>query len=476
MLSTTRLLCVVFLASVSHGWLGSPEKDTPSDVQYICNRIKKAISGPSEVFFPPAPQYFSDISHASSSSSQVSTCSVEPGSVEDVSKILNILGSSRTPFAVKGGGHSTNPKFSSTSGVQISMSRFNHTKVNVAEETVEIGAGLTWDQVYVALNSTGVNVVGGRVPGVGVAGLTLGGGYSFKTSQYGLTVDNVVGYELVLPNGTFINVTPKDSDLWFALRGGLNNFGIVTKFILKSHPQGDIWGGLLFYAENQLDAIKKALNNFQQKKDTKAALLVALAYSSNQLTVVVFVFYDAPTHGGVFDEFLAIPTTQGTVHTRSFSDFVFSESTVVPDGLRTFYCDAPVTQYSPAVFDAFVNQTKFWGTRLSALDGNVTVSSTLEPLDNDYLSHGSGSAYPPDRSHAIFHSIMSTVWANASLDEEMAHALRQAYVNYALFDTPLEDIYGGNVERLREIRAVIDPKDVMGLAGALNSKITWFCL
>jgi hypothetical protein len=63
------------------------------------------------------------------------------------------------------------------------MSRFNHTKVNFAEETVEIGAGLTWDQVYVALNSTGVNVVGGRVPGVGVAGLTLGGGERLPSSD-----------------------------------------------------------------------------------------------------------------------------------------------------------------------------------------------------------------------------------------------------------------------------------------------------
>jgi FAD/FMN-containing dehydrogenase len=79
---------------------------------------------------------------------------------------------------VKGGGHATNPKFSSTSGVQIALSRFNKTKVKVASGTVEVGAGLTWDQVYAALEPTGVNVVGGRVPGVGVAGLTLGGGES----------------------------------------------------------------------------------------------------------------------------------------------------------------------------------------------------------------------------------------------------------------------------------------------------------
>ena len=77
---------------------------------------------------------------------------------------------------MKGGGHSTNPGFSSTKGVQIAMSRFNETKVNYKDGTVEVGPGLTWDKVYTALNSTGVNVIGGRVPGVGVAGLTLGGG------------------------------------------------------------------------------------------------------------------------------------------------------------------------------------------------------------------------------------------------------------------------------------------------------------
>ena len=77
---------------------------------------------------------------------------------------------------MKGGGHATNPGFSSTEGVQIAMARFNKTKVNHEDETVTVGSGLTWGQVYTTLNSTGVNVVGGRIPDVGVAGLTLGGG------------------------------------------------------------------------------------------------------------------------------------------------------------------------------------------------------------------------------------------------------------------------------------------------------------
>jgi hypothetical protein len=129
--------------------------------------------------------------------------------------------------------------------------------------------------------------------------------------------------------------------------------------------------------------------------------------------------------------------------------------------------------------------SQLWGARLSALDKNVTLTLSLEPFDKGLFSHGSASAYPPDRSHAVLPSSLTLQWSNASLDETMAYALRNisdtihataladgqnvshaaVYVNYALFGTPLENIYGGNVERLRKIRAAIDPEDVMGLAG-----------
>ena len=82
----------------------------------------------------------------------------------------------RTPFAVKGGGHATNPGFSSTPGVHISMTRFNDIVINMDSQTVDIGAGLTWTDVYTYLVPRGVNAVGGRVHGVGVAGILLGGG------------------------------------------------------------------------------------------------------------------------------------------------------------------------------------------------------------------------------------------------------------------------------------------------------------
>ncbi|KAH8996309.1 FAD-binding domain-containing protein [Lactarius akahatsu] len=490
MFPTTTLLCTLFLTSAAFGRPKTWEKRASSNFRGTCDQIAKAVSDASQVFFPPSTQYLSDIFHFAPSSTQESACSVEPGTAEDVSKILRILGSTRTPFAVKGGGHSTNLGFSSTKGVQIALARFNDTNVNSDDGTVEVGPGLTWDQVYTTLNSTGVNVVGGRVPGVGVAGFTLGGGYSYKSSQYGLAIDNVASYELVLPNGTITTVTSHDKDLWFGLRGGLNNFGVVTKFVLKSHPQAQIWAGLIFYTGTQLDAIKEAYAKFQQANDTKASLLISLVYSSGQFTIFLFAFYDAPTPPpGLFDGFLAIPSTQNTVSTRSFSDFVESLNSLAASGAqRSLYSGIPATRYSPAIFDALKNMTVFWGTRLEALDKNASVVTSLEPFDSTLLSHGTPSAYPPDRSQVVFPGIVSFQWYNASLDATMARALRQntdearaavladgqdvshaaTYVNYALFDTPLKDMYGANVPRLRKLRAEIDPEDVMGLAGGFK--------
>jgi hypothetical protein len=125
--------------------------------------------------------------------------------------------------------------------------------------------------------------------------------------------------------------------------------------------------------------------------------------------------------------------------------------------------------------------SQFWGPQ----HPNVTLTVAFEPFDSGFFAHGSGSAYPPDRSRAIFPTNIVLEWFDPSLDESMASTLRNIsgtiraaaladgqnvshaarYVNYALFGTPLEDIYGGNVERLRKIRAAIDPEDVMGLAG-----------
>ncbi len=109
---------------------------------------------------------------------------------------MKIIGKYRVPFGVESGGHTLNPGFSSTTGVQIRMTRFQNVIYHSNNQTVDVGPGLVWENVYAALDPYNVTVTGGRVTGVGVGGLVLGGGYSWKTNQYGLSIDNVFEYEV----------------------------------------------------------------------------------------------------------------------------------------------------------------------------------------------------------------------------------------------------------------------------------------
>lgn len=109
---------------------------------------------------------------------------------------MKLIGQHRVPFAIKGGGHALTPGFSSTVGIHISMSRFQKVIYHENNQTVDLGAGLIWDDAYKGLEPYNITVVGGRISGVGVAGLTLGGGYSWKSNQYGLTIDNIFEYEV----------------------------------------------------------------------------------------------------------------------------------------------------------------------------------------------------------------------------------------------------------------------------------------
>ncbi|KAI0260041.1 FAD-binding domain-containing protein [Gloeopeniophorella convolvens] len=487
MISATFLFCALALFSLAPSEAKTVNTRGPSEFESTCNAIAAAVSNSSQVFFPGSPQYASDNHHMYISSSAASACSVEPGSVKDVSTILGILGSTRTPFAVKGGGHATNPGFSSTNGVEVAMARFNDISVNATAGTVDVGPGLVWDDVYKALNSTGFNVVGGRVPTVGVAGVALGGGYSFMSNQYGLAIDNIEAFELVFPNGTTTSVTSENADLWFALRGGFNNFGIVTKFTLNLHPQGEIWGGVVRYAPDQLAVFKAAVVKYQQNKDIKAAVAASLSYTPEGVVPGAILFYDGSTPPpGVFDEFLAIPTNQSDVSTRPFVNFFSTLSFLnVPPSTRGFYSGIPVTQYSPVVLNSLANQTQFWGNKWSALDESLSFTVVIEPFESGIFSHGSGSAYPPDRSHAVLPTGLNLGYTNASLDGFMAKSLREftdtvqaaavadgqnvsdaaPYVNYALFDTPLETMYGAGLPRLHSIKKSVDPDNVMGLAG-----------
>ena len=192
-------------------------------------------------------------------------CIFKPASSLDVSVAVLIARLSQCPFAVKSGGHAAFAGASSIDGgVTIALERIDDITIAKDKKTVAIGPGNLWYDVYTTMQPTNLAVIGGRVSGIGVGGLTLGGGISFFSNIYGWACDNVASYEVVTASGLVVTVSPTTfSDLYWALRGGGNNFGIVTKFNLNtiSLPGHQMWGGSRIHTTDQFAAVIKAFYN-----------------------------------------------------------------------------------------------------------------------------------------------------------------------------------------------------------------------
>jgi hypothetical protein len=167
-------------------------------------------------------------------------------------------------FAIRGGGHSAVAGASSIKGgVLIDLSLFNQVIPAEDGRSVIIGAGCKWIDVYSVLEKEGLGIAGGRNSAVGVSGLTLGGGLSFFSPQYGFVCNNVLEYEVILADGSIITASEKDHpDLWRALKGGGNNFGIVTSFTIRSFATKNVWSGFLYLLPYKAPDVLAAFHSF----------------------------------------------------------------------------------------------------------------------------------------------------------------------------------------------------------------------
>ncbi|KAL1613001.1 hypothetical protein SLS60_001232 [Paraconiothyrium brasiliense] len=249
--------------------------------------------------------------------------------VHNVAAIVRILNANNETFAVKSGGHNPNQGFASIDGGPLIITReLNEVIYDAGKGVVRVGPGNDWQDVIGALDGTGVTVVGGRIGDVGVGGLVLGGGLSFLSTQYGWVANNVVEYEIVLANASIITASERhNADLWKALKGGINNYGIETAYTFKAHPQDpQIWGGNIVFAADKTPEILEALRDFTEYyPDDKAGIIMTAELT--QFGVIdmwlMFLFYDGPTPpAGVFDNFTRIAHVSDNTKTRSYSDLL----------------------------------------------------------------------------------------------------------------------------------------------------------
>jgi FAD/FMN-containing dehydrogenase len=188
---------------------------------------------------------------------------VRSANAGDVIAAVNFARESGLDLAIRGGGHSV-PGFGTVDdGVVIDLSRMRGVRVDPVNQRARAEGGATWGDFNAATHAFGLATTGGIVSTTGVSGLTLGGGIGYLSRGFGLSCDNLVSADIVTADGRFLVASERQNeDLFWAIRGGSGNFGVVTSFEFRLHPVKDIYGGPMFFELDDADTVLRFYREF----------------------------------------------------------------------------------------------------------------------------------------------------------------------------------------------------------------------
>jgi len=183
--------------------------------------------------------------------------------VADVIAAVKFARENKLPLSIRGGGHNAAGLGICDDGLVIDLSPIKYVRVDPKKRTVLVGGGALWGDVDHATHAFGLAVPAGIISTTGVAGLTLGGGIGHLTRQCGLTIDNLLAVDVVLADGRFVTASANEnSDLFWAVRGGGGNFGVVTSFLFKAHPIHTNYAGPMLWPMEDAPEILRWYRDF----------------------------------------------------------------------------------------------------------------------------------------------------------------------------------------------------------------------
>ncbi|KAL3423770.1 FAD binding domain-containing protein [Phlyctema vagabunda] len=467
--------------------LASSSDDGCDNCQNACSLL--SILVPNNVSSSSSPDYV-PIPYWSIQQSEVTpACRIDVSSAEDIATTIKVANLTECPFAVKSGGHAAFPGGSSIeNGILINLANLNTVSLSADRTTASLGPGNKWYDVYKTLDPLGVSVIGGREAGVGVGGLTLGGGISYFSGRFGWACDNVLNYEVVLANASIVNASPTShADLYQALRGGGGtNFGIVSRFDVAAFEQGLLWGGSRYYSMDQNHSLADAYSQFliDAPSDDFAHLYLAFAYAAQ---LGGFIAITGPTYGRpvadppIFEQLnkipnlvdltsvsnmtsLAVALNQTAYLREIFKTVTFrDDASLIKEIISIFVEEAGSLLSVPGFAPAFAFQPLSLNIlqHMSKNGGNVLgLADSTEPLTIMNLNWGWSSAAD---DQLIFTTVDRFLARSVALADDRDANNKYIYMNYAAPEQAVFEGYGEeNLIRLTDIKSKYDPGSVFG--------------
>lgn len=263
-----------------------------------------------------------------------------PSSAKDVSTAVRFSRRNSLELAVCGGGHSTGGSSSTEGGLCINMSKMRDVVVDPVNKTITAQGGCLWADVDKAAAEHGLATVGGTVNHTGIGGLTLGGGYGWLSSAYGLAIDNLLEVELVLADGSILKASETSNpDLFWAVRGAGSCFGVATSFTYRAYDQKNpVWAGTLVYPPPVLASIVEFADQQVEITTGKHGLVFGFGAPppAFQPVILVAIFYNGTESEGrgFFAPLLALGPLATMVETIPYSSVNGMLNPLTPHGGR----------------------------------------------------------------------------------------------------------------------------------------------
>jgi FAD binding domain/Berberine and berberine like len=392
--------------------------------------------------------------------------------VKDVQTAVRAARTHGLPLSVRGGGHDWAGRALCHEGLVIDLSMMREVTVDATVNVATMAGGATAADVSAAISRHGLAAVTGNVGAVGMAGLLLGGGYGPLTTRFGLALDNLLGAEVVLADGRLVIAdTSQNSDLFWALRGGGGNFGVVTSMRIRVHPVGKLLAGMILFPWSDAESVLRGYAEIMSSAPDELSVLAGLLPGPDGGPVVFIgpIWSGEPGQGR---EFMARLMSIGKPIISEIGPMSYAE-------LMGLY-DAQVVNGRH-----YALQTRWLADLIPEVISAVVRGGTARTSPLSFIVllhfHGAGTRVAPDatafglrRKHFLMEIVAA--WDPTSNENGAIHrqwlsdvsshlaplALRGGYPNFLTEDDSeqLGSAYGNNASRLRDLKRRYDPDNV----------------
>ena len=401
----------------------------------------------------------------------------------DVVTALRFGRENEIPIAVRSGGHSASGVSVCDDGVLIDLRGMNRIDIDPVAKIARVGGGALVGELDAATQAHGLHTPSGRVTTTGIGGFTTGGGYGWTSPVHGLACDNLLSAQVVTADEELVTASEKENpDLFWGIRGGSGNFGIVTRFDFSLHELGPtVLGGRMVWSIDRAPEVLRGLRDYVDGASDELAVAFAVftapplefipehLHGKPALGMTAMFIGDPAAGASIFEPIRRLEPDLDAIRPMPYTEFQAILDPEAPPGQRNYWRSEYLSDLSDGAIDTY-SEHAVRSTELSSFSQTIIfrLGGAINRVDED------ATAFTHRDAPYIVHPI--TVWEDPALDEKLIAANRElceairpfgtgaVYVNWIPEGDRVKDAYGAErYDRLVELKDKYDPTNVFRL-------------